>query len=1041
MCKKNRTFAQISIKNTMGDYFITNQIDATTFDIELFIDDNPDKSEMDKLLDDVIGYSRKEMDVVEYICAQEYSKKLSTSDSRELGDTGIVIGSIAYYGVQGEEEPEESTDLNPQAKDKWMHWNMLMGSMRKPIPCNLSLFIFYRDTMGNLRKLHSNNKELELTLSPSQDDTKVRVHIHSAHTRTMECGRYYMAFIAHGTDDRYYDQPLAVCINIVPPSGDFEVKDASLVGMEQVYDQMASVAKLKVFNDRRKAMNLPPSPVTLHAAVMGGKGSGKTSFAQILFDFYKKNGLITDGRLRIIEATRWLNFSESDEKIKEDVTKARNGILYIENAASMVSADARGNKEYAVQALVRELSENTHNTTVVLADTPEKITELLAVDNLQDYIGQIYHLPELNTSQMVEVAERECKERGFSLSPEAKTTLESLLLSQPNAATTDVIKIVDTMIMNMSVRVVNQSQERTLSPDELSLIVPQDVPQPQVGQFDRSMGKLNALVGLKKLKYNIESHLNLVRFAQLRSRNGLEAAMPPLHMIFTGNPGTGKTTVARLLGEIYASLGILKTGKVIVADRKKLVGRFIGDTEDNTKQVLQQAHGNILFIDEAYTLVGDPDDKKDFGPKVLDCLLEELGKEKTDMIIILAGYPDEMEKLLKANKGLQSRFPYTFHFEDYSEAELFEIAVRTAADKGYSFSEEAIERLKSLIRREMKRSTSGAQDRFGNARFITRLISTQILPNMSRRVLSMPAADTSRQMLSSINATDIPANLHTDYTPDEALISRTLTQLDEMVGLEEVKRSLRDIVTIARSKQQNGEDITETIPLQWTFTGSTGTGKSSVARLLAQLLHAFHLIGSDRMIQLRMPQTPNSNWTSYEIDKILRDTMKQAGQGLLFIDLDDVVNYHLDVQWLRCKLTSLTAEMPGSYAFVIAVDDRNLKPQPIDMPISTSIIHFSDYTADELMAILLQRLQKNAYSLTEEAQEEVRLHIQEICAKRSAGFANARTIRHICTAITSAAEIRMADSTALPSPVQITRDDIRSFTWSPLSSNRIGFGA
>ena len=110
------------------------------------------------------------------------------------------------------------------------------------------------------------------------------------------------------------------------------------------------------------------------------------------------------------------------------------------------------------------------------------------------------------------------------------------------------------------------------------------------------------------------------------------------------------------------------------------------------------------------------------------------------------------------------------------------------------------------------------------------------------------------------------------------------------------------------------------------------------------------LISSDRMTQLRMPQTQANAWTNYDIDKTLRDTMKQAGQGLLFIDLDDVANCHIDIQWLRCKLTSLTAEMPGSYAFVIAVDDRRLKPQLMDMPISTSVIHFDDYTSDELMA-------------------------------------------------------------------------------------------
>lgn len=1024
----------------MGDHFITKQADSHTYDIELFIDDDPNKSEMDQLLDDFIGFSSKEMDVVEHICYHEYERTLKPDGSHDLDNTGLIFSMGAYYGYPDEESPDDSPTIYPQTKGKWIHWNIRLATVNNPYSYKLSLYMFYRDSMGNMRKLHTYDKDLDLTLSQYDPDTTIAVHIHSANTSTMECGRYYMALLAQNYEGSTIGEPMAVAINIGLPNASYEVKDTSLVGMEEVYRQMAGLARQKAFNEQRKAMNLPPSPIVLHAAVMGNKGSGKTSFAQVIYDFYKANGLIGDGRLWVIDASQWLNVSENGDKINEDMCKARNGVLYVENAASMIPVDTRGNREYAVQALVRQLMNNTHNTTVILADTPERMTELLAVADLKEHIGQTYHLPELTIDQMVEVAVRECESRGFTLSHNAQTAVRSLLSSQVNATTTDIIRLVDQTVLNMSSRVINNTADNVRNVEELSLILAEDIPQRQVDKYDRSIHKLNALVGLKQLKYNIESHLNLVRFAQLRQQNGLSAVMPPLHMIFTGNPGTGKTTVAGLLGEIYASLGILKTGKVIRADRKKLVGRYIGDTEDNTKRVLQQAHGNILFIDEAYTLVGDPDDKKDFGPKVLECLLEELGKEKTDMIIILAGYPDEMDKMLKSNKGLQSRFPYTFHFEDYSEQELFEIAVHTATDSGYTFSDEAAKRVKALIHREVERSAGHDQEHFGNARFVTRLISTQILPNMSRRVLSASGSITPAR-LSLIEAADIPANLQTNFEPDEALISRTLQQMDEMVGLVEVKRTLRDIVTIARSKYQSGENINDTIPLQWTFTGSTGTGKSSIARLLAQLLHAFHLISSDRMTQLRMPQTQANAWTNYDIDKTLRDTMKQAGQGLLFIDLDDVANCHIDIQWLRCKLTSLTAEMPGSYAFVIAVDDRRLKPQLMDMPISTSVIHFDDYTADELMAILCQRLRKQAYRLTPEAEGELLAHIEDICDKRAAGFANARTIRHICTAITSAAEIRLTPIGIQAAPVEITLQDIRSFPWKPLYSNRIGFEA
>ena len=150
-----------------------------------------------------------------------------------------------------------------------------------------------------------------------------------------------------------------------------------------------------------------------------------------------------------------------------------------------------------------------------------------------------------------------------------------------------------------------------------------------------------------------------------------------------------------------------------------------------------------------------------------------------------------------------------------------------------------------------------------------------------------------------------------------------------------------------------------------------------------------------------------------------------------------IANSHIDIQWLRCKLTSLTAEMPGSYAFVIAVDDNRLSTSPIDMPISTSTIHFDDYTAEELMTILRQRLDKHGYTITDEALAELNLHIRAICDNRSSGFANARTMKHIHIAITSAAELRQ--STSLQPT--ITKEDVQSIKWKKLNSHRIGFGA
>ena len=1013
--------------------------------IKLFIDYTQDLSDTDEDFDRSVYSSKSDKEILSQLASAELDGELKSSSADAVGpDNELIYSTELTYGFP--KENKKTCLYNPQGKGKIVKWPILLSAEKGEAVWDVELFVYYRDPVGNIHKLHPTPSSVSVFLPRVIDEYgRLDVSISYENGRVMPCGRYYAVLRLRKEDGSFISQPVMNIINIVPAKTSLENISSDLVGLDEVYLQMKALAKQKIFNENRQAMNLAPMPINLNAAVIGEKGTGKTSFAHVLYDFYVQNGFITNGDLHIVDAAKWGgHMPDETGNMSYDFSSAKNGMLYIENAGAMIAAyDMRGNKEAIVQTLVHNMRTGEDQVSVVLADTPEKISQLLATAGLGSLIGQIYHLPTLNMQQIMEVAERECKARGFVLTPEARNAMEMALSVQPDASTNDVIRLIDTTIANMSVRVVNSAQDTLFQdPVILSEIKAEDVPQIQIGHYDQSVSKLNKLVGLKNLKYSIESHLNLVRFAQLRSRSGLQAAMPPMHMIFTGNPGTGKTTVANLLGEIYASLGILKTGKVIMADRKKLVGQYIGDTEENTKRILQQAHGNILFIDEAYTLVGAPDDKKDFGPKVLDCLLEELSKENTDMIIIMAGYPDEMETMLQANKGLRSRFPYTFHFEDYSEDELIEIAVRTAQQSGYAFSEQALIRLRALIRKEMKRTAGREQKHFGNARFITRLISAQIIPNMSRRVLSSGSQEASAQFLSCIEAVDIPSSATSDgYAIDETLVAHALKQLDGLIGLDDVKQTLHNLVSLARSRQQNGEDLMETIPLQWTFTGSTGTGKSSVAHVLAQLLHAFHIISSDRMTQLRLPVPQGGSWVSYELDSIMRNAMKQSGQGLLFIDLDDVANSHMDIQWLRCKLTSLTAEMPGSYAFVIAVEDKKSARQPIDMPISTSVIHFPDYTEQELMSILKEQLGAQDYQLSAEAETELTTHIRSLCDNRDCGFANARTIQHICTAVTSVAELRITQHHTPDTPKQITKADVQSFRWNPIQTNRVGFGS
>ena len=256
--------------------------------------------------------------------------------------------------------------------------------------------------------------------------------------------------------------------------------------------------------------------------------------------------------------------------------------------------------------------------------------------------------------------------------------------------------------------------------------------------YEQSISELNAMVGLEGVKQGIRTMANQSRLFLERRKRGLNTSGElAYHSIFTGNPGTGKTTVARQLGKIYHALGLLSKGEVIAVDRTRLVGQYIGQTEDNMKLILDEAKGNVLFIDEAYTLVTGADDKKDFGHRVLDSLLTVLTQPNPDMLIVFAGYENEMQTMLSTNVGLAGRFPYRYHFDDYSAEQLMEIARRLFERDDYLLTPEAALELQKTITQAIAQKPAN----FGNARWVEQLVRNGIIPAMADRIFSSGSND------------------------------------------------------------------------------------------------------------------------------------------------------------------------------------------------------------------------------------------------------------------------------------------------------------
>ena len=236
----------------------------------------------------------------------------------------------------------------------------------------------------------------------------------------------------------------------------------------------------------------------------------------------------------------------------------------------------------------------------------------------------------------------------------------------------------------------------------------------KVLSLDELLSNLDELVGLGEIKQNVKSLINYVKIRKLREEKELPNPPLSLHMVFMGNPGTGKTTVARILSELYRAIGVLTKGQLVEVDRSGLVAGYVGQTATKTAEAVKSAYGGILFIDEAYSLAPDIGSGNDFGREAIETLLKMMEDHRDDLIVIVAGYSNQMERFIRSNPGLESRFNRYFVFEDYNSGELYDIFSSMCEKSEYVLTEDAAE----FAREHFREIYDTRDENFGNARHV-----------------------------------------------------------------------------------------------------------------------------------------------------------------------------------------------------------------------------------------------------------------------------------------------------------------------------------
>ncbi|MCH5301552.1 MAG: AAA family ATPase [Prevotella sp.] len=759
-----------------------------------------------------------------------------------------------------------------------------------------------------------------------------------------------------------------------------------LIGLDEVKSQLKTIVDTYTFLRSRK--DIAKVRLSVNAIIIGETGTGKTALAEILRDYFYQHQIIEKPKLTVVDA---VDYSRFVDKWDDNIKKAKNGILFFDNVQKLLP-DKYSNQVNPLDKLFVEMDKWEDNPIVIMSGLPKGLGEFLesnpAVKNRFKYM---FRLPTPGYKELCEITKLDLRTKyGITTySPEAENQLQRYFKYQ--------IKIKDETFGNahLAMKTAEDIFTSFISRGAAATQVEREDIKgyvPEERSLSDILGDLDHFIGMDEVKQAVKEIAYSVQNSIQRAQRGLgEQEKMSMHIILTGNPGTGKTTIARKLGEILAAIGYLDSGHVVEVDRAKMVSPYQGETPKVVDRLCDKAMGGILFVDEAYTLapVSQSGDRDNQGAQALEKLMKRMEDDRGKFVVIAAGYRTEMDNLFRINPGFRSRFNYFLNIEDYSQEQLFEIMLVFARGKKYVFSEQAEAKAKECI----KQMYESRDKDFANGRSM-RTLFDQICKRQAQRLQNDDVSTMSNEQIMTIEPEDIPyeAPQAVDYT-------ECLKKLDGMVGLSAVKKEITNLAAFLNLQIKRGE--TNTFQgKHYVFTGNPGTGKTTVARIMADVFRTLGILSRGQLVEADRSKlvAGYSGQTAIKTNQLIDTAMG----GVLFIDeaytLKSADGDSFGSEAIDTLLKRLEDDRGKFICIVAGYTDQMhdfIDSNPGLKSRFTQTIHFDDYTPDELTQIFLNLASGKNFTVDTDTQAAVHRQFEQLYLRRDKNFGNAREARAI----------------------------------------------